>query len=391
MVHLLTTSMKEHEDKLMYKILNYISAIFDKTLQFQVVICDGENQILFSSDNEKEIIAIQQYFEPIWNCQYETEKESYLCEIRSTYIKEYNELLSYIPFTFEKKIFYDLQDGYKFDNDDIYICCRAEKNGITVFRKRDKKVLFLRPDNKIQNVHLSQLIKDPLNSERKIKGDILLHCSACVYQNQAYVFPAQKGAGKSTLLMGMLSCNSDYLANDSLFMYKREGKIFLRKNPHAIRLGRETVENNHLLREFFSVPSNCEMSKMIFSKIFLNGKIQFVPSAIKNIFAESNIYRSEIEINYIVFPYMNFKIVGEKIEKIDLDNAKHKLMESLKDNDHRICWLPFYKEEQLAVAEEKGITEILECLSIETYFLQYSGNAIEASKRLIERIKHDCL
>ena len=88
---------------------------------------------------------------------------------------------------------------------------------------------------------------------------------------------------------------------------------------------------------------------------------------------------------------MNFKIVGEKIEKIDLDNAKHKLMESLKDNDHRICWLPFYKEEQLAVAEEKGITEILECLSIETYFLQYSGNAIEASKRLIERIKHDCL
>lgn len=372
----------------MFQIPFYITEKFEITLSYMISINDGVNSVLFASDNQKEIMAVKQYFEPIWRCEYGARYSSlYICEIRSMYLEDYSKLFSLIPFKYVKNIFYDLQDGYMYENEEYYVCSRVDKNGITIFRKLDKKILFLRSDAKVQNVHISQLIKEPLNCEQKIKGHVLLHCSACVFQNQAYVFPAQKSAGKSTLLMGMLACNSDYLANDSLFAFVKEGKIFLRKNPHAIRLGKETIENNYFLKSFFDKPTNCKMSKMLYSNIILNGKVQFVPEAIEKIFVNSKIYQDEIELKYIVFPDMKIETIGEVIKQISTKDAKNRLNDNLKNNDHRICWLPFYNEKQLIEAELKGGAEILEVLSGENFLLQYSGNAIAAAKIIIKRTK----
>ncbi len=372
----------------MFQIPFYITEKFEITLSYMISINDGVNSVLFASDNQKEIMAVKQYFEPIWRCEYGARYSSlYICEIRSMYLEDYSKLFSLIPFKYVKNIFYDLQDGYMYENEEYYVCSRVDKNGITIFRKLDKKILFLRSDVKVQNVHISQLIKEPLNCEQKIKGHVLLHCSACVFQNQAYVFPAQKSAGKSTLLMGMLACNSDYLANDSLFAFVKEGKIFLRKNPHAIRLGKETIENNYFLKSFFDKPTNCKMSKMLYSNIILNGKVQFVPEAIEKIFVNSKIYQDEIELKYIVFPDMKIETIGEVIKQISTKDAKNRLNDNLKNNDHRICWLPFYNEKQLIEAELKGGAEILEVLSGENFLLQYSGNAIAAAKIIIKRTK----
>lgn len=372
----------------MFQIPFYITEKFEITLSYMISINDGVNSVLFASDNQKEIMAVKQYFEPIWRCEYGARYSSlYVCEIRSMYLEDYSKLFSLIPFKYVKNIFYDLQDGYMYENEEYYVCSRVDKNGITIFRKLDKKILFLRSDAKVQNVHISQLIKEPLNCEQKIKGHVLLHCSACVFQNQAYVFPAQKSAGKSTLLMGMLACNSDYLANDSLFAFVKEGKIFLRKNPHAIRLGKETIENNYFLKSFFDKPTNCKMSKMLYSNIILNGKVQFVPEAIEKIFVNSKIYQDEIELKYIVFPDMKIETIGEVIKQISTKDAKNRLNDNLKNNDHRICWLPFYNEKQLIEAELKGGAEILEVLSGENFLLQYSGNAIAAAKIIIKRTK----
>lgn len=372
----------------MFQIPFYITEKFEITLSYMISINDGVNSVLFASDNQKEIMAVKQYFEPIWRCEYGARYSSlYVCEIRSMYLEDYSKLFSLIPFKYVKNIFYDLQDGYMYENEEYYVCSRVDKNGITIFRKLDKKILFLRSDAKVQNVHISQLIKEPLNCEQKIKGHVLLHCSACVFQNQAYVFPAQKSAGKSTLLMGMLACNSDYLANDSLFAFVKEGKIFLRKNPHAIRLGKETIENNYFLKSFFDKPTNCKMSKMLYSNIILNGKVQFVPEAIEKIFVNSKIYQDEIELKYIVFPDMKIETIGEMIKQISTKDAKNRLNDNLKNNDHRICWLPFYNEKQLIEAELKGGAEIIEVLSGENFLLQYSGNAIAAAKIIIKRTK----
>lgn len=351
-----------------------------------IEVSDGENSVVFITDNKREIDAIRQYFVPIWDCKSEINIEESICTINSHYICNYNEVCAEIPFRYKKNIFYDLQGGYIFENERYYVVMREHKKAITIYDKSSKNIIFLRGDNEIQNIHLSQLIKEPLNLIKKANGYVQLHCSVCEYNGSIIVFPAQKGAGKTTLLMGMLGKGCQYLGNDSLFVKAIDGKIRTKINPHAIRLGIDTVENNFYLKRKLQDRSKQIKYRMIYNDLIINNKIQIVPSSLKDIFSEKWI-GSDGEIRCIVFPHMLLSLFEYSIVPIEKEMAIMKLSECIKNADHRICWLPFFQQKDLEEIERESVLKICEALPSKLYDLVYAGDGLKAAELVLGQLK----
>ena len=365
--------------------------LFEKELSIlgnnKIQISDGENSVTFITDNDQEVDAVIQYFTPIWSCKFETNTKENVCFINSRYISDFNKICKEIPFQYKKNIFYDLQGGYFFEDEYYYIVMREYKNAITIYDKRSRNITFLRNSNIVHNIHLSQLIKEPLNIIKKMDGYIQLHCSACEYNNTIILFPAQNGAGKTTLLMGMLECGGRYLGNDSLFVKAIDGVIKTKINPHAIRLGIETVEYNSTLRRKLQEKRNQINYRMINSDLYINNKIQIVPQSLSDIFSE-NWLGDDGNINCIVFPHLEISSLYYSIKSILPEEAISKLYECIENADHRICWLPFYDEENLKNIERKSVLDLFETLPNNMmYNLVYGGDGKKASNLIIEKIR----
>ena len=355
-----------------------INSIFFCKTPYKIKIGDGINTIIFESDNEREVLAIKQYFTGIWEADIIKKIEDYsefISIIKSFRINNFTAVFESISFSYLNSIFYDNQDGYCYSDDLYYIVSRKTKHGITIYNRKTKEIFYLRPDDFIENIHLSQLIKEPLNCYRKASGYVLLHCSAYINNNKAVVFPAQKGAGKSTLLMGMLNLGGMYLANDSLFVYVQEGKILSKKNPHCIRLGNETIKYNQILNSYFGEEVNCNVSKMLDNSIIYNGKYQIIPSTLKNIYNRDCIAPDNIEVSNFIFPKLTVDESNYSIYEISKDEMQIRLRDSIGDRDHRICWLPFYDEDYLYKLESKVVDDLINCVDFSSYVLEYSGDA----------------
>lgn len=203
-----------------------------------IEIDDTYNKILFSSDNPREVLAVQQYFSSIWATEIVDQNEAanlaYLSRIKSIRIADYGDIISRLNLRFREKLFYDFSSGYIFEDSAYYILSKAPYNWLTIFDKARKEILFLRSDDRIHNIHLSQMIKEPLALWKKLKGKLLLHAAAGVIGEQSVLFPAQKGAGKSTLIMGLLNRGENYLGNDSIFLSCLQNNLYLEKNPHCL-------------------------------------------------------------------------------------------------------------------------------------------------------------
>lgn len=106
-----------------------------------------------------------------------TNRNEYISYIRSVLCHEHEEIINRIEFSFEEKLFYDLESGYKYEDENYYIVMRINKMGITVFDKNNRDIIYLRKSNIVENLHLSQLIKEPLHNEKVKNGYILLHSS----------------------------------------------------------------------------------------------------------------------------------------------------------------------------------------------------------------------
>lgn len=350
--------------------------------EYMISIYDGTNSVFFESDNKREVTAIQQYFTGYWEIQ---ETGSPLCCIKSVLCSEFDELIREINFEKKSRLFYDFQDGYIYTNELYYIVMRINMKAVVVFEKATHNILLLRKTAEIENIHLSQLIKEPLNTYRIAHGSILLHCSACAYHNKAIVFPAQKGGGKSTLLMGMLRLNCDYLGNDSLFIKKLNNRIVIQKNPHAIRLGGETIENNEILKTFFNNNINSDRCKMLDAPLILNGKYQIVIDALQSIYNRRCIGEDHLEVQYMVFPKLNL-LGNNNVQELNEEEIKIRLLKCIEDRDHRLCWLPFYDENYLHNVEKATVNEIIAMINVNGYKLEYNGDLNTIGQMINEKI-----
>ena len=64
------------------------------------------------------------------------------------------------------------------------------------------------------------------------------------------------------------------------------------------------------------------------------------------------------------------------------------MYECIENADHRICWLPFYDEENLKNIERKSVLDLFETLPNNMmYNLVYGGDAKKASNLIIEKIR----
>ncbi|WP_195543637.1 hypothetical protein [Massiliimalia timonensis] len=352
-------------------------------MPYQIKISNTENSVLFLTDNKKEIEAMIQYFQDIWIIEKPKQTDTYLTKIKSKGInqEEYTKIIENLSFEYCTKLFYDMSSGYKYEDDNFYMVSKDLKLWLTIYNKINHNILFLRINKEIYNVHLSQMIKDPINAKSLLSGQLLLHSSAVSLFGKIILFPAQKAAGKSTLLMSLLNYSGNYLGNDSNFISVEDSSIICKKNPHCIRLGKETVQYNAILKEFFSNIDNQNIAKMLYANIIMNGKIQFVPSALAKIYSRNCIEKDGKKVSFIIFPTLDLTIDKNEIVQISSEEAKSKLEECIEDADHRICWLPFFEEKTLYEAVRQISNEIFKKIPI-SYKLKYSGDVNEAYETL---------
>lgn len=340
---------------------------------------DGCNTVKFVTDNQNEYFAVEQYFNTIWDIWESKDflgSELLLTRIISLKLEHYDETVSMFHFRPQNDLFYDRTSGFLYNDDLFYVVAKNPSDSITIFDKRRREVYFLRSSDKVDTIHLSQLIKDPINSQRLMQNTILLHSSSCVFEGKSFLFPAQKGAGKSTIVTSLLSYGGKYIGNDSSFVFVKGKRLFLSKNPHCLRLGLETVEHNDNLKEYLANTANISQSKMLYAELVINGKVQIVPSALKHIFGESSIAKDMCPLDYIVFPKLSVDKQYNTIRPLSREEGIEKLAGCIKDSDHKVNWLPFNEIGDLEQATNQAFHEICENLP-SCYAIEYNGNPLE--------------
>lgn len=370
------------------KVLKLVEDVDKKDGLLSVYVSDGINNVRFVSDSEEEIKAVRQYFNMLYNVS-ENKEENYgeIFEVYSIKSKLCNEIIDTFPLVDSDDLFYDMQGGKVYEDDELYCLIRKNMLGVTVFLKKERITIYLRLGDLIENVHLSQVIKEPINSYKIANGYMLLHCAACSYAGKVIVFPAQKYGGKSTIVMGML-CDekSKYLGNDSLFIKPEINGISVMKNPHAIRLGTETINNNLYLRNYLSVKINQNKAKMYGAPLVLNNKTQIVSCSLDQIYGSNKIERNGMQISNFIFPKL---IPNEKINEINMidnDKAKELLKTCYSIRDHRINWLPYYKKDLMEKMEQKTLQDVLTKMEFDSYELQFDGEIDTAVKIITNKI-----
>mgnify|MGYP000056871495 FL=1 len=353
-----------------------------------VNVSDGINTVRFYSDNENEIVAAKQYFMDLYAVEDSNEdtvgKIFTVYSIKSSLCRKMKESL---PFHEADKIFYDMQQGLLYEDETIYCVIRKNQLGVTVFLKEDETSIYIRESDTIENVHLSQLIKEPLNSYKIANGYLLLHCAACSIDNKVVVFPAQKCGGKSTIVMGMLGDNRcKYLGNDSLFIKPENSEIITMKNPHAIRLGSETIENNRFLSQYLKDNDNCNKAKMYDASLILNNKTQIVPCILDSIFGKDKIEHNGMKISHFVFPTLKPESGENTIREVNEDEIISMMYDCYNSRDHRINWLPYYNTETLKMREKETFLQVLDIISFKCYHLVFDGQIEIAVNNIITEI-----
>ena len=147
---------------------NIIDECFLNTvkLKYTTHISDKVHYVSYSSDNKKEILAIQQYFAGVWDVTdkpYQTEKKVTSIFSFRLPTAAFAELTKDIAFVKEKKAMYDLSDAYVFSDNDCYAITKDCSAYVVFFDKHTEQVYYCRNSDNIENVLISQLIKDPLN------------------------------------------------------------------------------------------------------------------------------------------------------------------------------------------------------------------------------------
>lgn len=364
--------------------------LYQKNDLYCIEIINDNNKILYKSDNIDEIIAIEQYFEKIWitkRVKNEKLSDKYLCIIES--IRVYNkDFLNNIEWQKKDQIFYDLQDGYWCEKNNRKYLKRNSTESFIYWDEKMKNIQYLRFNDEIENVFISQLIKDSIGVHKIKSGKLLLHSSAVRYKNKVFLFPANKGAGKSTLMMYFMNEGAEYLGNDSDWIVVDENNLRIEKNPHCIRLGKETVQFNDKISTVFNNEDFIEAGKMYKSSILSNEKYQIIPSALTKIYGENAIASDNYKIDYVIFPQL--KLGSDNVEMMQMDNEmiQERLKQCFAENDHRECWLPQFNYEEIKQKTLNNMDEILKRInSTQCFSLNYCDNIDKTIGCIVDFLK----
>lgn len=357
---------------------------------YSIEVVVDDKKVLYKSDDEDEIIAIEQYFDKIWTTKRVESKnisDTYLCTIESRRL--YNkDILNNIDWQKKEKIFYDLQDGYWCEKDNRKYLKRNSTESLIYWDEEMKNIQYLRFNDDIENVFISQLIKDSIGVHKIKAGKLLLHSAAVRYKDKVFLFPANKGAGKSTLMMYFMNAGAEYLGNDSDWIVVDENNLRIEKNPHCIRLGKETVQYNDKINSVFNDENFIEIAKMYKSSITSTDKYQIVPSALTKIYGENAIASDNFKIDYVIFPQLNLGTDNVEMMQMDNEIVQTTLKQCFAENDHRECWLPQYNYDEIKQKTITNMNEILKRInSTQCFSLNYCDNIEKTIKCVDDFLK----
>ncbi len=104
---------------------------------------------------------------------------------------------------------------------------------------------------------IEEIIRDLFDKAQ----DIILHCSAVEYNNQAYVFLGESGSGKSTMI-SLLKSKFRPLSDDIALIRKKGDKFFLYQTPTKERNNYPLTLKKYPLKNIFFIKKSAHNSIM---------------------------------------------------------------------------------------------------------------------------------
>lgn len=342
--------------------------------------------VLFCTDSLDEINEMKKYFYPFWipfkdnNTYWKT-----ISKRISINDLEYDELIN-LNYEYEDRVMYDYRAAYKYQDDEKYILS-LDFSWFVVFLKKEKITILYRLTDEIHSILISQIIKDPIMAKLKMEGFVVLHCSACEFNNKGIIMPANKRGGKSTLLMYFLEMGAKYIGNDSALCRVRDDKVEIYSYPHMIRFGYEACMNFDATKKFLIDEKNISKVNHPYfmanrSAMVLN-KIQLTTKGVLDLF---NVYYSEkCDLDSIIYPAIDISLNKPDIKKFSADDTHRIFRESTFNRDQRLQWLPYFNSNTLDLRERESFEKILKYID-RSYLLTYGEYKTASPQNILKRI-----
>ncbi len=146
---------------------------------------------------------------------------------------------------------------YKVDNKEIFDYIDVDTS--IIFSKEDKKVYIFASEK--SDIVLVEFLRDLFIKDQERLGSIILHASAVVKGDSAFVVTGKKGAGKSTVLYNLiLKYGYKMMSGDKVILKVSDGRIIAKGWPDYPHIGVGTIRNNEVLKKLLSDIKIEEMS-----------------------------------------------------------------------------------------------------------------------------------
>ena len=279
-----------------------------------------------------------------------TERPS-LWRVISAMLPEYQSYLSSLPETFARAQLYADVVGQRAVTEEGWtlVVHKGPSFGLTVFCPEMRLTYLLRPDNRIDVTHTEHLIKYPLKIALRMRGDGVIHSSACDYFGTGIVMIGSKGSGKSTLLMHLLAAGANYLGNDTVYVRSKSSPpMAMLTWPHILRLAPGTIDDNPVLKRFFR---NGDASAAIPADdlrpaIAKDGKTEFYSHILHSIFNREPVITTA-RADVMLLLKFRLDIKRCRLHRLDPEFAKEHMLGRLMSDRPGGDWLPFYSLKEL--------------------------------------------
>jgi hypothetical protein len=206
---------------------------------------------------------------------------------------------------------------------------------LTVFDRGERQIHFYRVGEVGEHSYIRNLVREPVAAHYKRVGHLLMHASACAIGDRAVIMPGLKGAGKSTLLCHLLAQGANFIANDAVLCLREpDNAVRLTAYPQCVRLSRETINANRLLKAYFDRPHHHP---------FIKAKYEFLPSVFDQVF-QSHCLTSSADLAAVIVPALDLARTDYAITRGSMDEARQVLRQSMFYLCHDYVWSPAFDD-----------------------------------------------
>lgn len=214
--------------------------------------------------------------------------------------------------------------------------------GLTVFRRDERRISYLRPDAAFDVPHTEHVVKYPLRVTLRQAGFAQVHAAGCLLRGRGLLFMGEKGSGKSTLLTHCMSRGARQVSNDLSFVRADAGRgSEMVAFPHMTRVANGTIGDNKTLRD--GLAREQRTGDYLLSPVFNGGKEEFYFPVLERIWGSEPVCR-RTPLDVIVFPALEVDRTDTSSRLLPAAERDERVRESLVNDPPLPDWLPYLSD-----------------------------------------------